>query len=248
MDIPEEPTFITYAKQDNGTGAKRTSGEIRDHMLSHGAVLIRFQTPPDTPKEYIDQWRTVEAKGFHVTADGCIFPYKYYWSSFQKGDKNKGHQRSFAFFHRRRADKQDKINEYGWPAKEQISHLCHRENCINPLHLVAEPQWCNLRRNYCGLEGKCTCGMHPSCLQTYKSWSFFLDDVIKDDPGVVCTEAEVLEVLAELRGRFSFVVLKKTHYTKEDQKSQARKKRKMAGKRSQPSKVPKVDEPEPIVS
>jgi len=243
MDIPEEPTFITYAKQEHSTGMKRTSGEIRDYMLNHEAVLLRFEIPPDTPKEYIDQWRTLEAKGFHVTADGCILPYKYYWSSFLKGDKNKGHQRSYAFFRQRRADKQDKVTQYGWPAKEQISHLCHRENCVNPLHLVAEPQWCNLRRNFCGLDGECTCGMVPSCLRTYKSWSFFLDDVCNGNPGVACTEAEVLQALTELHGHFSFVVLKKTHYAREDQKAQARKKRKLAGKLSKgkPSKLLKPD-------
>jgi len=234
IDLPEEPKFVTYAKQDHATGSKRPAEEIRALTLNASAVLLQFKELPDTPKEYIDQWRTLEAKGFHVTADGCIFPYKYYWSSFSKGDKNKGHQRSYAYFYQRRLDGEAKVTHLGWPAREQISHLCHRENCVNPLHLVVEPQWCNQRRNYCGLNGSCTCGMNPPCLRTYKSWTYFLDDVCQETVSFVSTEREVLGALAGLSVAFSFSVFKKTHYAKEDQKAQARKKRKLMGKKSGP--------------
>jgi len=234
IDLPEEPKFVTYAKQDRVTGTKRTSGEIRESTLSTGAVLLKFDQPPDTPKEYVEQWRTLEDKGFHVTDDGCIFPYKYYWSSFGKGHKNKGHQRSYAFFYQRRLDNQLKVTKLGWPATEQISHLCHRENCVNPLHLVVEAQWCNQRRNFCGLGGQCTCGMKPPCLHTYKNWVYFLDDVCEEAVELVCTEREVLDALSELSTTFSFRVLKKTSYAKEDQKAQARKKRKASARKSSP--------------
>lgn len=230
MNTINEPPFFTYAVTAGG-GAKRTDAEIRTSVLDHQGVLLTFETPPDTPKEAEQRWRTMEEKGFHVTADGCIFPYKYFWSSHKAGHKISGHRRSFDFFYHRQDYNGPSQNQYGWPCAQQISHLCHRENCVNPQHLVQEAQWCNLRRNYCGLNGDCTCGMQPACLRTFMIWGTFLDQLKSDDATIVSREEDVLEALRGLKEAFNFRVEKKTKYKVEDQKKANRNKRLELGRK-----------------
>lgn len=229
--IPSEPTFVTYALTDSSTGLKRGDPEIRTSMLDIGAVLLQFDTPPDTRKESTEQWRTMESKGFHVSADGCIFPYRYFWSSNIRGHKLSGHRRSNSFFLHRVINSSASVNQYGWPTTEQVSHLCHRENCVNPQHLLVEPQWCNLRRNYCGLAGACSCGMQPACLLPYMKWDNYLTQIKEGTVKLATTENAVLAALQPLREQFKFVVLKKTHFVVEDRKRKNWADRKKKGKK-----------------
>jgi len=228
MAILPEPAFLTYALAAGG-GIKSGEPDIRKVTLAHGAVLLSFVEPPETPAIAASLWRAMEAKGFFITTDGCIFPHKYYWSSNEKGDQHSGHVRSIDFFvHRQRL--QTGQNEFGWPANEQVSHLCHRENCVNPLHLTIEPQWCNLRRNFCGANGACSCGQQPACTQRFVTWNVFLEQVRHGKVGFISRQDEVLEVLSELRNAYKFKVRQKDHYRVEDEKRINRKARLAQGK------------------
>jgi len=119
----------------------------------------------------VDKYRTMERKGFLVTTDtGCLIPHEQY-STYQQGATVKGHQRSFAFFAHwvpTSAGSETVRNEFGWPATIQISHLCHRRGCCRIDHLIAEEQWRNQKRNYCGLNGVCDCGNDIKCLRRYQ--------------------------------------------------------------------------------
>lgn len=62
-------------------------------------------------------------------------------SKTQKGNgmNGGGHKTSMGFFtgfigNRPNAPEKDKD---GWPINLQVSHLCHRSSCINPIHLIA---------------------------------------------------------------------------------------------------------------
>lgn len=46
----------------------------------------------------------------------------------------------------------------------EVSHLCHKKLCINPMHLTIEPHATNQERIHCVLQGWC-CGAHqPACM------------------------------------------------------------------------------------
>jgi hypothetical protein len=118
----------------------------------------------------VDKYRTMERKGFRVTKDiGCLIPDEQY-DTYQPGSTFKGHQRTFAFFARwvPKHGTSATRNEFGWPTDLQISHLCHRRSCCRVDHLVAEEQWRNLKRTYCGLHGECDCGQPVKCLRRYQ--------------------------------------------------------------------------------
>jgi len=208
---------------------KRSEVEIREEMLSKGAFLFDFEAltvvdDKDAYKCYIDQWKTMERKGFLVTTDGCILPYSYYRKSC-KGDKLKGHQRAAHFFFGRKPDYTKRVNHYGWPCDEQISHLCHRVDCIRPDHLVMEPRWKNLKRNFCGEHGACDCGAAVKCVRTYHNPETFTDTFAVEQ-----RKDSMLELLKPLNLRFSFKLESKTKYTAEDVKKKNRNKRKKAAK------------------
>lgn len=208
---------------------KRSEPEIRREMLDQGAFLFYFQAlkpPPDNYKVFIDQWRTIERKGFLVTVDGCMLPYSYYRKSC-KGDKLKGHQRSAHFFFGREPDRSIKVNQHGWPCDEQISHLCHRIDCINPLHLVIEERWKNAKRNFCGLNGECDCGLSPKCLRTYHNHETF-----KESLQIERDKVKVMTLLASLRERYPFRLEPKTKFVVEDEKRDNRNERKKRGRKT----------------
>lgn len=46
-------------------------------------------------------------------------------------------------------------------AKMSASHLCHDELCVNPGHVVMEPQWVNVSRTFCTVK---ECRHEPRCL------------------------------------------------------------------------------------
>jgi hypothetical protein len=202
---------------------KRSEPEIRKEVLEQGGFLFNFQVPTvpfENNKTFIDQWRTMERKGFFVTVDGCLLPYSYYRKSC-KGDKLKGHQRSASFFFGRTPDRSIKVNQHGWPCDEQVSHLCHRIDCINPVHLVIEERWKNLKRNYCGFSGACDCGSVPKCVKTYHN-----NETFKESLEVERNKAKVLGLLASLHERYPFQIESKTKYLVEDEKRVNRNERK----------------------
>jgi len=51
------------------------------------------------------------------------------------------------------------------PPRFEISHLCHRKNCINFDHLSLEPSYTNKLRRHCVLKNKCvTHGKFRNCI------------------------------------------------------------------------------------
>lgn len=225
---------------------RRASGAVRRDHIERGAFLVEFATP-DAPmdmfrkpvppglgpvtffnenerKSAVDQYRTMERKGFRVTADiGCMIPDEQY-STYQQGATVKGHQRTFAFFGQWRPGVSDLRNEFGWPMQPQISHLCHRRSCARPDHLIVEEQWRNLKRNYCGLNGVCDCGNEIKCLRRYQMEN-------QTDAPLLCQSKE--EVQAALEGAPSFVVHGADRWANRDSKAADRKARKEKRKRKQ---------------
>eukprot|EP00877_Chromochloris_zofingiensis_P008714 jgi/Chrzof1/4096/Cz13g20070.t1 len=238
-DSPEQTT-----PTGQGIKKKRTSGSIRRSHLTKGAFLIEFKTPAqpmdmlrrDVPigigpstlfsgkerQSVVDQYRTMERKGLRVTKDtGCLIPDEQY-GIYQQGATVKGHQRSFAFF-ANWCPKQGISairNEFGWPMNLQISHLCHRRSCCRIDHLVAEEQWRNLKRNYCGFNGQCDCGNTLKCLRRYQ-----MQD--QSDLPEFCQSKE--EVRAALVGTPEYVIHNNNRHADRDkvakQRQQSKKKR-----------------------
>ena len=228
---------------------RRTSGEIRNLHTQTGAFLFEFEerswsdpmkghaeNPLCTPlllepksvalNKNRQAWRTMERKGFKVTkVVGCMLLHPQYGKSkTQKGNgmNGGGHKTSMGFFtgfigNRQDAPEKDKD---GRPINLQVSHLCHRSSCINPIHLIAEPQWQNEKRNTCGKNNSgCNCGNTIECLRMYQTSN-------KPENPVLCTtKKEVLESLKELKELHPFKVLKRNAYNEKD--SKAAKKRKI---------------------
>lgn len=242
-DLPEQKT-----PPGQGIRKKRTSGSLRKAHISKGAFLIEFKSPAepmdmlrrDVPvglgptsllsgkdrQSAVDQYRTMERKGFRVTKDiGCLIPDEQY-GTYQQGAKVKGHQRSFAFFANWCPKQGDAAvrNEYGWPMNLQISHLCHRRSCCRIDHLVAEEQWRNLKRNYCGFGGECDCGSELKCLRRYQ-----MQDQ-SDLPEFCSSKDEVREALA---GAPAFVIHSSNRHEDRDKKAKQRQHNKKSRERKQ---------------
>jgi len=226
-DTPPSPemntaTDLSDPSPSPATSTKRSVPVIRKEMLELGCHFFRFAPPPSgTPKQAADKWRTMEEKGFLVSKDGCIFPYGYYRETEKGGDKFKGHQRSSYFFHGRRPDPTRRFNEHGWPCHEEVSHLCHRADCVRPDHLVVEEFWRNRKRNFCGFAGACDCGNRVRCLRTYRD-----PGRSKEAIAAARDASEAAELLAPLLERHPFRLLPRTHYAAEDGKRENRGKRK----------------------
>lgn len=246
--MAEQATAATPRGKGIKPKGRRGSGTIRHAHQERGAFLIEFETPSapydvfhgrDMPvglglppllkgndwQSAVDKYRTMERKGFRVTKDiGCLIPDEQY-GTYQKGATIKGHQRSFAFFARWVPTQGPSIrNEFGWPSGLQISHLCHRRGCCRIDHLVAEEQWRNLKRNYCGLHGECDCGQPIKCLRRYQ-----MQDQT-DAPEFCSTEQEVLAVL---NGAPPFVIHGANRFADRDRKARERKSNKEKRKRKQ---------------
>lgn len=229
--------------------SRRTSDAVRKDHLPMGAFLIEFQAPAQLRDMFggrtmpigvgrpplqagkerqsaIDQYRTMERKGFRVTKDtGCLIPDEQY-GTYQQGATVKGHQRSFGFFAGwvPRQGTQAIRNEWGWPMNLQISHLCHRRSCCRIDHLVAEEQWRNIKRTYCGCGGTCDCGNAVKCLRRYQ-----MQDQA-DEPEFCAAEEEVKQAL---QGAPSFVIHGADRFAARDNKSKQRKQNKEKRKRKQ---------------
>lgn len=229
---------ITMSEAGKKKG-KRLSSEMRQQFLAKGAHLIEFKQPTsaydvfrrdDLPlgtkpalvsgKEHqsmVDKYRTMERKGLKVTKDiGCLIPDDQY-STYQQGATVKGHQRSFGFFARfvpKEESGERTRNEFGWPSSLQISHLCHRRQCCRIDHLIAEEQWRNQKRNYCGAGGACDCGNSIKCLRRYQTTD-------RTEVTEFCTTEE--EVKAALVGAPEYILRPANYHTQRDKKAKQRK-------------------------
>jgi len=198
---------------------KRGTAAIREEQVKQGAVFFDFAIPQlNSNVNWIHEWKAIEKYGFFVTTEECIMPYLYYRGSNKQVDNSiKGHIRACHFFFAKQPGNVEKTNAFGWPCQEQVSHLCHNVDCINPLHLTIESQWKNLKRNYCGFNGKCDCGVIPKCVCTYTNIETFAKDFAYEKD-----LHKVNILLATLKLQFPFKLLQPGHYTKEDAKEKAR--------------------------
>lgn len=164
-------TNITKTVERNKT--RRSEADIRNEHLDKGAILLKFEFEDNA--ESLTSWRNVEKFGFRITTSGCLFSHKNFW--FRSRPKIVASDVSLLLFKNlerpvKTSNNNVKRNKYGWPCNEQVSHLCHNSNCCNPNHLVIEPQWKNLKRNYCGYGGECDCGNDIKCISRYYNSNF----------------------------------------------------------------------------
>lgn len=151
---------------------------IRGQMLEDGAVLLRFTVcfSKDAPEEKLKiskeaekEWRSVEQYGFLILEDGCLIPAPCKREGANKTKKN-AYDVAYRYFSGQTIERDDKaFDELGWPIGEQLSHLCHDNACCCYKCLIGEETWRNRKRNYCGRDGTCDCGMDPPCKKTYRS-------------------------------------------------------------------------------
>lgn len=174
-------------------------------------------------------------KGVQVTKDGCMLPHEQYGVR-GKGSTLKGHQRSAYFFTGvtpARAASKKKGGTHrdtnGWPTDSQISHLCHRSNCVRPDHVQQELRVVNLRRNWCGILGGegCDCGMTPPCLRMYHPAEW-------EEPNLKLCESkrEVREALGDMPDQFPFELLDTSRVVATAKKAENALKRKRASEKS----------------
>lgn len=210
----------------NNSTVKRSSiPDIRRTMLEKGALLFRFTEPSVPHKEEHTKWfRQMEELGFLVTTSGCIFPYENFTGSSKS--RPKGHKISANFFIGEPPTFE--ANIHGWPTETQASHRCHRKHCINPNHIVFEPQWKNLKRNYCGEHGQCDCNVAPPCLTTYHNdkWSH-------GDEYITYETKEYKRQVSHLIPGQRFTILPKNHYDSVDNRKEKRNER-LRSKRKTP--------------
>ena len=198
----------------NKLAVKRSSvPDIRKTMLEKGALLFKFEQPTGRSADHVNWFRQMEALGFLVTTSGCIFPYDNF-SSSSKG-RPKGHKLSAHIFLGKPPVFGRDVN--GWPVATQVSHRCHRKSCINPSHLVYEPQWKNLKRNYCGENLKCDCGVTPPCLSTYHN-----DVWVYSDQYVTYDTTDFKKVVSSFIPGQRFAILSRLHYNSVDTKKKLR--------------------------
>lgn len=206
-----------------GRKAKRSEADVRNDMLQKGALLLEFRTLRKASSQEVDRWRAVEKKGFLVTEKGCLFPAACHL--FGNRSKKVGYDRALSFFEGKARDPgtAGSVNEHGWDCEDTVSHLCHRDDCCARSHLELVARWKNLKRNYCGANGGCDCGMVPTCVDTYHPPSFPRkpDTLLRyDTPGLS----------AKIKGLFEtddveVKILPATHYRKQDIKRENRNKR-----------------------
>jgi len=148
---------------------KRSEASVRNEMLSKGALLLRFEVDggEGVNHQTLSLWRSIEKKGFLVTRNGCLIPAPCHQSGNSK--KKPAYETAMKLFCGRSKDPGTvgTVNAFGWPAEEQLSHLCHDDACCCYKDLEVVPQWKNLKRNYCGIDGVCDCGLEPKCKYRY---------------------------------------------------------------------------------
>jgi len=201
---------------------KRSDPEIRALMLERGAMFFDFQTSVTPTKEYKEWFEAMQKLGFLVSTTGCIFPYENY-STGSKG-RPKGHKISAGFF-LGPAPTFDE-HRHGWPVTTQVSHLCHRAKCINPAHILYEPQWKNLKRNFCGDTDVCDCGLTPKCLLVYHN-----DEWIYNDSFITYETKGYKQLVSVCLPNHRYTIRPSNYYQKEDTKRTKRNKKKNTEKK-----------------
>lgn len=229
--IPYTMTTATIAAAANNSGDSSTKTvkrsaipDIRKTMLERGALLFRFTKPAGVlhkQPEHVRWFEQMQELGFLVTTTGCIIPYENFSNSSKS--RPKGHKVSAYYFLGEPPVFGD--HQHGWPTSCQVSHRCHRKECINPHHLVYEPQWKNLKRNYCGESGSCDCGVTPRCLATYHNERWQHQDLY-----VTYSTDDYKRVVADLVPGQRFTILGAKHYQSVDTKRSQRNQR-LQGKR-----------------
>lgn len=160
-------------KKHHVSGVKRRpEADLRNENLESGALLLSFESAQTTPPPAQDvqtAWRTIEKKGLRVTRFGCLIAH--YLHTPEAHHRTSAVSVAMKFFTGRSLDptKAGSRNHLGWPEHEEYSHLCHNFSCCNPSHIVVERFWQNRKRNFCGLNGNCDCGMKPACLKPYNN-------------------------------------------------------------------------------
>lgn len=207
---------------------KGSEAQIRNEMLGKGALLIHFTVDQENlRKEAIDRWRAVEKKGFLVTTKGCLIPSECHW--FAKQSKKVGYDCALKFFKGEERDPGSvgMVDKNGWDCEETVSHLCHQNRCCAYRHLELSPKWKNLKRNYCGANGKCDCGLVPPCVATYHPTNFVQgppDLLTYDTPNLSKKIKELFEC-DEPGLKVKVSILAKNKYKVQDQKRDNRNKR-----------------------
>jgi len=207
---------------------KRSEADVRKEMLGKGALLLRFTVDRENlRKEEIDRWRAVEKKGFLVTAKGCLIPAACHW--FSNRSKKVGYDCALSFFkgQTRDPDSDGRVDGNGWDCADVVSHLCHRNKCCAYEHLEMSPRWKNFKRNYCGADGKCDCGLKPPCVATYHPPNFVggpLDLLAYDTPNLSEKIKELFE-RDEPGYKVKVSILPKDEYKTQDLKRDNRNKR-----------------------
>jgi hypothetical protein len=194
--------------------SKKSERETRNQHLDDGAILIEFEYPfKEEDENAINNWRSVEKYGFKITTDGCLISHSCRW--FSKKPTMVNYVASLKFFEDKENDDKhsDEVNKHGWPLTQQYSHLCHYQNCCSPYHLVIEAQWKNLKRNFCGYDGECDCGLKQKCKRTYHNTNY------DHDFEFFSYNTEGLKgKIKEVIPGYSFKILPKNHYVKDDEK------------------------------
>jgi len=211
------------------TTVKRSSvPDIRERMLEKGALLFKFIRPDNVElkDKHIEWFNNMQEVGFLVTTSGCILPYENFRTSSKK--RPKGHKISAYYFFGTPPVYED--HQYGWPIATQTSHRCHRKNCINPTHIIYEPQWKNLKRNYCGDSGECDCNVEPICLAPYRS-----GDWVYEDDFISYSTDGYKQLVAEHLTGFRYTILPENHYASADKKKKDRNQRLQNKRKASPS-------------
>lgn len=203
------------AVPDPGKGKRRASAEVRKSQVAkHGAVGVRLivprryctmpgtlqtldgdnlQRPALKPESSTRaEFDKVQRKLYRVTRNGCLIPHRN-WCLRGQGTTDKGYQLMMDAYYGWRpsggghGQGPDLRNSRGWPEVLQASHLCHEgPSCCNPTHVIVEPKWRNVKRNYCGSAGQCDCSLgivQPwnqfPCIQSYRNVEY--DDLPEED-------------------------------------------------------------------
>lgn len=200
---------------------KRSEADIRGEMLEKGALLLEFNVERNgLNTQQSTRWRNVEKKGFLVTEKGCLIPALCHW--FQNRSKKVGYDCALSFFKGqvRQTETVGTTNKHGWDCEDNISHLCHRNECCAYTHIELVPRWKNLKRNYCGLEGICDCGMDPPCVDTYHPPSFVRepDRLLTYETPDLSKKIKAMFDSPNDNVKVKVKILPKNHYDMQDQK------------------------------
>lgn len=166
----DDDTRMKKKRHVSGVVKQRPEADLRNENLEAGALLLSFESAIAPAQDVQTAWRTIEKKGLRVTRFGCLIAHDLHTPE-QARHKTSAVNIAMRFFTGRSLDptKAGSRNHLGWPEHEEYSHLCHNFSCCNPSHIVVESFWRNRKRNFCGLNGNCDCGMQPPCLKPYNN-------------------------------------------------------------------------------